>query len=316
MRPTTILLAEPEPAAMEKAIRALRQTGCVVVQAVDGQDALEKAQAESPDLAILELSMPRLGGIEVLSAIKKEAARGGRFVPVIVLSASADSATCVSVLRAGAEDFVGKPYNAEELRARVEVLLRTKRLVDETARGRAELEEASQHDRLTGLHNHRYLVQRLAEEFRRAAQKNELLAVMAVDLDELRRINSKLGREAGDRLLVRCARTLAQSCREGDVVTRASDDEFVVVLPNTHFAGSMVIAERVWRDVRGAAVIEEDGSRTACEVSIGVACYPSRDVTSARDLLRFAHAALARAKAEGRGKVCLYQHQGYLLQTH
>jgi diguanylate cyclase (GGDEF)-like protein len=86
-------------------------------------------------------------------------------------------------------------------------------------------------------------------------------------------------------------------------VTRAGADEFVVILPNTHFAGALTLAERVWREIRATA-----------EASVGAACYPNRDVTTARDLLRFAHAALARAKAEGKGKICLYQHQGYLFQ--
>src|SRR5262249_41637839 len=82
---------------------------------------------------------------------------------------------------------------------------------------------------------------------------------------------------------------------------------------NTHFAGGAVIAERVWREIRQTAV-EENGARVTCEASVGVACFPSRDVTSAKDLVRFANAALSRAKAEGRGKICLYQHQGYLFQ--
>jgi len=71
------------------------------------------------------------------------------------------------------------------------------------------------------------------------------------------------------------------------------------------FAGALTLADRVWRELRAAR-----------ECSVGAACYPNRDVASARDLLRFAHAALARAKVEGRGKICLYQHQGYLFQPH
>jgi two-component system, cell cycle response regulator len=125
---------------------------------------------------------------------------------------------------------------------------------------------------------------------------------MAVDLDSL-----------GDRLLEACAKTLQKTCRSIDIVTRPGGDEFIVILPNTHFAGSVQISERVWREIRGTTV-EESGTKLACEASIGVACFPSRDITSVKELLRFAHAALARAKAEGRGKICLYQFQGYLFQ--
>jgi diguanylate cyclase (GGDEF)-like protein len=312
-RPTTVLVADDQASSRETTARLLRDSGYRVVVAVDGQEALDRTAQEKPDLVILDVVMPRVDGFEACREIKKAAAKDGEFVPVMLLSSRCEPSARAQGLRAGAEDFLGQPYDVDELRARIEGLLRTKRIVDDAMRSRLELENSSLHDRLTGLYNQRYLTQRLQEEYLRAARYNEPLSVMAIDFDQFEQVNSRYGRPVGDRLLSACARILNRICRQVDVVTRAGGDEFVVVLPNTHFAGSLVIAQRVSQDVSGAA-IEEGATRVGCEVSVGVACYPNRDVSSANDLLRFAHLALGRAKAEGKGRICLYQHQGYLLQ--
>lgn len=308
-----MLIADDQVAARENTARALRDTGYRVIMAVDGQEAVDKATAEKPDLVILDVVMPRLGGLDACRAIKKNADREGEFIPVMFLSSRGDPSVRIEGLRAGAQDFLTKPFDLEELRARIEALLRIKRIVDEARRVRTEFDESALHDRLTGLYNQRYLTQRLDEEFQRAQRYNEPLSVLALDLDEFEKVNGRFGRGVGDRLLAECARSLSRACRQVDVVTRAGGDEFVIVLPSTYFGGSLMMAERLWRDVKNT-VVEEGASRVTCEVSVGGACFPTRDVMGAKDLLRFAHAALARAKAEGRGKICLFQHQGYLFQ--
>lgn len=311
--PTTVLVADDQQAARDVTARVLREGGHRVVTALDGLDALEKAAAERPDVVVLDVHMPRIDGIEACRRLKQKARLAGEFLPILFLSSRDDPQTRVEALRSGGEDFLGKPFDPDELRARIDVLLRTKRIVDDALRGRADAEEWGLSDRLTALYNQRYLTARLEEEFRRAERYNEPLSLLAIDLDEFEKVNGRFGRGAGDRLLVECARALEQTCRQTDVVTRAGGDEFVVVLPNTHFAGSLLLAERIWRDIRAIRIVERPGA-IGCEASIGVACFPNRDVTSATDLLRCAHAALARAKAEGRGKICLYQYQGYLFQ--
>lgn len=277
---STILVADDQLTA-----RLLRDAGHKLV-VVDEAQLGDAARVERPDLVVC-------GRPEAVKAAKSS----GGFVPVLVVSSRIDPASRAAGLRAGAEDYLGKPYDADELRARVEALLRTKRAFDDLAR--RTLVGDSDLDQLTGLHNARWLTDRLDEEWARAERYQSPLAVLAVDLDEF----GKLGAATADRLIVDCARILARACRQHDVVTRAGADEFVVILPNTHFAGTLTLAERVWREIKPTA-----------DVSVGAACYPSKDVASGRDLLRFAHAALARAKAEGRGKICVYQHQGYLFQ--
>jgi diguanylate cyclase (GGDEF)-like protein len=282
---------------------------------MDGQDAVDKAASEHPDVVILDVLMPRMGGLDACRAIKKNA-RPGELLPILLVSSKSEPAARVEGLRAGAEDFLGKPFDSDELRARVEVLLRTKRCVAELVRQRigASSDDGSAQDTLTGLYNQRWLTQRLDEEFQRAARYNEPLSLMAVDLDAFEAVNGRYGRGVGDRMLEAVGKTLVKCCRQVDIVTRAGGDEFIILLPNTHFSSSVLVAERIWREVRQTGIDAGPAGRVACEASVGVASYPSKDIGSPKDLLRFAHAALARAKAEGRSKICLYQYQGYLFQ--
>jgi diguanylate cyclase (GGDEF)-like protein len=269
------------------------------------REVLARAQALRPDVVVLDGGP---GAPDLCRRLKAQAKRDGVFLPVLVLVAPGRA---VEALKAGAEDALTRPYDAAELIARVESLVRTRRQFDEASRSQAEEEEWAIHDRLTGLPNGRYLTQRIDEEFRRAARFAEPLALLAIDLDGLEDVNGRFGRGAGDKLLEACARAIVAACREIDLVARAGGDEFVVVLPAATLSLTLGTAERIAQRIGGMTI--EGG--VGCQVSIGVASFPGRDVATPRDLLRAAHGALARAKAEGRGRICVYQHQGYLLGT-
>jgi diguanylate cyclase (GGDEF)-like protein len=306
-------VADPAPAAREAVERALSGTDHRVAGCEPGE-LLARIESERPVLVLVEPFSSAGGGLELIAAVKKKSWQDNEFRPILALTARPDPGSRADALAAGADDAVSRPFDAQELRERVAALLRTKRLLDEAMRHRSELEEAATHDTLTGLNNQRYLTTRLDEEFRRSQRYQEPLALLTIDLDGFEQVNGRFGRGAGDRLLAACAKAIAATCREVDIVTRAGGDEFVVVLPNTAFTGSVVAAERLWRAIRETSVDTGAGAAARCDVSVGACCYPGRDVASPTDLLRFAHAALARAKAEGRGRICLYQHQGYLYE--
>ncbi len=311
-RVSTILVVDPSTSARSEAQRVLAAAGHRVATSGLGDELARAIETERPMVVVLE---PQPEGFEPLRQIKRNYSRDNEFCPVLVLTSKADVAGRVEALDAGADDVLGKPYDARELVARVAALLRTSRVVDEALRSRSDLEESATHDPLTGLYNQRYLTTRLDEEFRRAQRYQEPLSLAKIDLDGFELVNSRFGRGAGDRLLATCARSIVATCREVDIVTRAGGDEFVVLLPNTHFSGSLTIAERLWNELRRASVDVGAGAGTArCEASLGLACFPGREVGKPTDLLRFADGALRRAKSEGRGRICLYQHQGYLLE--
>lgn len=300
-----IVVADDDRVTRTMLERVLTANGYRVETVADGQAAVARAAEGDLDLLLLDHVMPRMSGLEACRLIKASA--GDSFLPVVLITIKTDTASRVEGLKIGADDYVCKPFEEGELLARIEAMLRIKRLHDHVAEARARLERLSVHDELTGLYNYRYLNTRLAEEFKRAERYEEPLACLVVDVDQLAAVNERSGRDAGDEALRWVAATLKASLREVDVVARFGGDEFLVILPSTHFAGSVTAAERIWRDVGARPVAGHKLS-----VSLGVALFPSRDVRSKDALLRGADEALRRAKLDGGNRVCVFQQQGYL----
>jgi two-component system cell cycle response regulator len=306
--PARIVVADDDSAARELLAVLLRSAGHLVEAVEDGQAAVDRVAQGGVDLVLLDILMPRLSGLEACRVLKGMTLDG--FLPVILVTVRPDTTSRIEGLRIGADDYVAKPYEETELLARVDGMLRIKRLHDQVVEQKARFERVSVHDELTGLHNYRYLNARLTEEVKRAERYHEPFACLLIDIDQLRVLNQASGRAAGDAAIVRVADALRRCVRETDVVARYGGDEFLVVLPGTHFAGSVVIAERVWRESSVDPL--SPGAPRDLAISVGVALYPSRDVRSKDALLRGADSALAQAKREGGHRICVFQQQGYI----
>jgi diguanylate cyclase (GGDEF)-like protein len=228
-------------------------------------------------------------------------------MPVIILS-SRDALARAAAL-AVADDAVARPYDPREVTARVAALLRTRGIVDDLRVLRAESEAKTYADATTGLRNRAFLGERIGEEFKRAVRYNEPLSLVLLAVEGMGQIIEKRGIGTADRLLQAVANASLRSLRQIDVVTRYGAYELAALLPNTHLAGALTCADRLRRETATAAVDE-----TKAVVSMGIAFYPGKDVNDATDLLRMAARALERAREEGAGSICLYQHQGYLFQ--
>jgi two-component system, cell cycle response regulator len=217
----------------------------------------------------------------------------------------------VTGLKLGADDYLAKPFNPLELRARVQSMLRIKALQDRIIAKRRELEALSVTDDLTGLLNHRALQHRLKDEFARAQRYNEPLSVLMLDVDQFKEVNDTHGHLFGDRVLVEVAGILRRCVREIDVCARYGGDEFMVVLPQTHFSGSLTVADRIWRTT-GGTDLAEGGASVRVTVSIGISFFPNKNVSSVEQLVGYADQALYQAKNEGRNRICLHQHLNYM----
>jgi two-component system, cell cycle response regulator len=307
---STIVVADDDRITREMLAGILRLHGFNVETVVDGQAAVERVGRGGVDLVLLDILMPRLSGLEACRLLK--GMTSDNFLPVVLVTVKTDTASRVEGLRIGADDYVCKPFEERELIARVEAMLRIKKLHDHVAKARAKLEQLSVHDDLTGLYNYRYLHTRLSEEFKRAERYHDPLASIVVDIDRLQAINDGGGRPLGDQIIRAVADVVRRSVREVDVVARFGGDEFLVVLPSTHFAGSVTVAERIWREVGEKPFISEATRSAKVTLSIGVALYPSRDVRTKDALLRAADTALHQAKRDGGNRICVFQQQGYL----
>jgi two-component system cell cycle response regulator len=305
-----IVVADDDRLTREHTAALLRAHGFVVETVEDGQVAVERVAQGGVDLVLLDVMMPKMGGLETCRVLKGMAREA--FLPVVLVTVKSDTASRVEGLKIGADDYVCKPFDEEELLARVDAMLRIKKLHDQINGARAKLERVSLYDELTGLYNYRYLHTRLSEEFKRAERYHEPLGCMVVDIDHLKAHNEAAGRASGDRLIVQVAGAIRNTVREIDVVARFGGDEFLVALPSTHFAGSVALAERLWREITDPRAVESSHSGSGVAVSIGVALYPSRDVRTKDALLRAADAALAQAKRDGGNRICVFQQEGYL----
>ncbi len=133
-----------------------------------------------------------------------------------------------------------------------------------------------------------------------------------LDVDRLQAVNEVGGRALGDNVVRGVSDIVRRSVREVDVIARFGGDEFLLVLPSTHFAGSVTVAERIWREVTERPFFGEQTGPIRVTLSVGVALYPSRDVRSKDALLRAADAALHQAKKDGGNRICVFQQHGYL----
>ena len=307
--PPVIVVADDDRVTRDTICSILTRAGYLVTPANDGQEAVEIVGQGGVDLVLLDILMPRLGGIEACRIIKS--VTGDAFVPVMLVTVKTDTASRVEGLKIGADDYITKPFEEREMIARIEAMLRIKRLNDHLVSVRQKLERLSVYDELTGLYNFRYLHTRLREEFKRAERYHEPLACVVIDVDNLRMHNERGGQALGDAILRGVADSVRRCVREVDVVARYGGEEFLVILPSTHMAGSVAVADRIWREVRGRVFVGEPGgvaSRVA--VTVGVAMYPSPDIKTKEALLRAADTALMNAKREGGDRVCVFQQHG------
>jgi two-component system, cell cycle response regulator len=310
-RPATIVVADDDRVMRDRIAKVLTDNGHHVEVASDGQEALEIVGRGGVDLVLLDVLMPRLNGIDACRIIK--AMNTEAFLPVVLVTVKTDTASRVEGLKIGADDYVSKPFEPRELLARVDAMLRIKRLNEHLVAVRQKLERLSIYDELTGLYNYRYLHTRLGEEFKRAERYQEPLSCALLDVDHLKVHNEAGGEALGDAIVKGVAEVLKKAVRGVDVVARYGGEEFLVVLPSTHLQGSVAVAERVWRDVRNKVFATDSTSEPArVAVTIGVALYPSPDVKTKSGLLRAADAALTHAKRDGGDRVCVFQQHGMI----
>ncbi len=317
----TILVVDDSRTQLDWLVQVLSRDGYQVLTAMDGREAIRKVRSQPPDLVLLDMILPDMDGLEVLRIIK---ARGDEeFIPVILLSVKSDLESRVSGLRIGADDFLAKPFADAEVLARAAAMLRIKALQDQLREAKAKLQLASITDGLTGLYNHRHFQDELRKELNRAQRYSDTISLIMIDLDHFKRVNDQFGHPFGDQVLKETAILIRASLREPDVCARYGGEEFAIILPKTHLAGALTVAERIWRGMAGKvhhANPTELGESTwtgpthpevVVTASIGIAFFPSKDVTNAELLVKHADEALYRAKREGRNMICLFQAQSY-----
>lgn len=244
--------------------------------------------------------MPGQDGVEVCRRLR--ASTKEPYIYVLLLTGRADSQDLVEAIEAGADDYLTKPFNAAELRARLRAGRRIVELQEQLLEAQEALRQQATHDALTGLLNRAAILQVLQRESARSTRDGQPLSILMVDLDHFKQINDDHGHLAGDAVLREAARRMGSCVRLYDSLGRYGGEEFLAVLPGCDFEGAAVQAERLRRILDATPFeIEEVPIRVTC--SVGCVTQLSGAKYDTDGLVQLADCALYGAKRSGRNRI-------------
>ncbi len=299
-----VLVIDDNAVIIRLASLLLAKKGHSVQTANNGSDGIAFAKSFKPHVILLDVMMPEIDGYEVCRCLKADAET--KDIPIIILTSRAEIIDKVKGLELGAADYVQKPFDHEELQARVATQVKMKILWDDLQEKNKLLEELVKKDGLTNLYNHRYFHDRMVEEFNRCKRYGLSVSCVFMDIDFFKKINDTYGHQAGDAILQKLAEIILANIRDVDIAARYGGEEFALILPHTSIENAAKFSERVRSSV-DETDFQFDGNSIKVTVSLGVASFPVNDPKTHTDIIRFADEALYAAKTAGRNRVELYR---------
>jgi diguanylate cyclase (GGDEF)-like protein len=295
-----ILIAEDDPVSRHMLRTFLVKWEYEVVAAVDGIEALRILESEdAPSLAVLDWMMPGLEGPQVCKRVREHPERP--YVYVLLVTARSQKGDLLRGLESGADDYLTKPFDAQELRARLRVGQRILDLQDSLITAREELRFSATHDALTGISNRPSVLEAVSREQFRQVREGGSFGVIFADIDHFKSVNDTHGHLSGDEVLREVTQRMVGCVRPYDTVGRYGGEEFLIVAPSLDGSGALGLAERIRQAIESEPISTSSGE-VRVTASLGVA-VSSRDKPLESDaLLRSADEALYRAKDQGRNQ--------------
>ncbi len=238
--------------------------------------------------------MPGMSGADVCRFVRK-ICTNNPYVYILVLTGRKEKKDLIEALEAGADDFIQKPFDPDELRVRVRAAVRILEL-------QSALLSRARHDSLTGLLNHGAILEELAKEFNRCRRDKKPVSVLLADLDHFKKINDQYGHQAGDEVLGVTAERIRSTFRSYDSIGRYGGEEFLIVLPGCCIEDAYRLSDRLRSSVAEVAAESATGS-ILFTISIGIACATNFAQTSPTKLVQAADEALYKAKEKGRNRI-------------
>ncbi len=280
----------------------LRSWGFGVSLAECGSDAWQiLEQPEAPKLVLLDWVLPDLDGIEICQRIRR-AGSSRPYVYVILLTSNEGRQNMLDAMQAGADDYLVKPFDELELKARLLVGKRILDLQEELVSARESMRHAATHDSLTGLLNRGEIFAMLERELERSRRERQPLGVILGDIDHFKNVNDTLGHLFGDEALREIGRRLRAQLRVYDGVGRYGGEEFLMVLPNCDLPNAMLRANEL-RELIAKTPVLCSGEEKLITMSMGVAVSASDQKNEVEALLKQADAGLYEAKEKGRNRI-------------
>jgi len=308
-----ILIADDEESIRNLVAELLEDEGHVVTVAEDGEDALQKFKNVWHEIVFSDIRMPKMTGIQLLSEVKKL----NELTQFIIMTSHASVDNSIAALKKGAFDYILKPFEDLELvvdaanraMANLSAVREQQYLLNTLSRQNEELgtlnkkfRELAIRDGLTGLFNHRYGEDRLADEVDRARKFNRKLSLLFIDLDNFKFFNDQNGHLAGDEVLHSLGKLMSGATRDSDTLARWGGEEFIIVAPETDEHKACELAEVIRKQVAKFAFPHAEQQPLGfVSLSIGVVTLTDA-IADAEQLLGLADKALYKAKESGRNR--------------
>ncbi|MGB2627957.1 MAG: diguanylate cyclase [Candidatus Acidiferrum sp.] len=270
--------------------------------AESGTEALRVYKSQRPDIVVTDWMMPDLSGIELCRAIRRDETEP--YTYLILMTGNADHASVVEGLKAGADDYLTKPFDSGEMLARIGVGQRIIDLNRELAEQNARMTEAAQTDALTGLPNRRAIEAWTSRQLFGATRYGFSVWVILSDLNSFKTINDSFGHDAGDLVLKAFADILKKNTRRSDISGRLGGDEFIQVITHSVESGIEPIVKRIKRELADKLFLF-GGQSVKVGASFGVAQFEGNSVEDFALVLRKADQMLYKAKREERSNICV-----------
>jgi diguanylate cyclase (GGDEF)-like protein len=295
-----ILVAEDDRVSLRILEKNIGAWGYDIIVAGNGDQALRKIGDENVRLAILDWMMPGINGLEICRHIRQN--NGSNYIYVILLTSRDRSQDILEGLEAGADDYMTKPVNFLELKARLQTGRRIVELEDKLLESNRKLKDLASRDSLTSLWNRANIMRFLEENLERGKREKQPVSTIMVDIDDFKRTNDTCGHLAGDIVLIQVAKRLERCLRKYDKIGRYGGDEMLVVLPGCGLKEAGEIAERLRLAVEGEKV---QLPATKLHVSITLGCSSSADLSlpTSEALVQASDAALYKGKKQGKNCV-------------
>jgi diguanylate cyclase (GGDEF)-like protein len=299
-----VLLVDDDRENIELLAKYISNDGHIVQNASDPEAALHRLRAWKPHLILLDVNMPKMTGLELVPKIR--ALTPDEYTAIILISASMTMEDVTKGLESGSDDYLTKPFRAQDVISRVRAMFRLKETQDSLRRAYHRIEELSSTDDLTGLMNMRAVYRRGEEEILRSKRFRKPVSALLLNLDGFSAVNQTHGFLVGSHVLQEVAIRIRQCLRSIDLVARVGADEFFILLSETDLASAEFMAERM-RDVIQSTPFKNEKQSIKLTGTLGVAGL-THDQTNQRmsDLLHITTEALRSAKANGTNRIEVY----------
>ncbi len=300
-----ILVADDDPLNRHLLQGLLTTWGYEMIFASDGEEAWQiLRQKNAPKLAILDWMMPGKDGTEICREIRNY--QDSSYTYILLLTANLDKEDIITGLEAGADDYLTKPFNPNELRARLRAGRRIIELQEQLHAAYEQLRFQAAHDTLTGVKSRAAILEALQAELARARRRQDPVGILLADLDRFKEVNDTFGHLAGDAVLRETAKRMLSSVRSYDTVGRYGGEEFLIVVPGCDVSSLVNRAEALRMAVAAESVKTREGL-ISITVSLGVTVGGGSRPTDVEPLLRAADTALYQAKNNGRNRVEVFE---------